>query len=508
MCTFAVMGVNNFSVLHPHCETADYVQVSEALNQAAASLTAQDICNSPQDRPASLPAEEQTHEQTTLAPVEGFRGVAEALRSRKFELTVEQVDQFKKLGFIVIPGILDDSELQDAIEDFDASLQSKGCNTSLLSEDSNEGQASRDALAALSSTGGAGGVLDMFYDDWKLRLTLGSQSGCATRYAKIAHQLMAATFLQNKNCEPSVDSKSQESPLHPDDPALWAHPFGPAIPPSDQERENGCSWNVFAHVDRVGFRVPDKVSELHSQHVAQRTHKVSNKRIARRLQLQRSLTPHLDCCPVDLHYGGGKAFPRWRPIQCMISLTDTTTADHGGFECVPGFHREFHSYFRKKAALQPDGHASAQYLARNKLRSGTVTCVGDYCAIQPHEDADILKRFTHIPIPAGAAVFWDQRLPHANARHNQASVPRRVVYGGFLPRVPRNIPYVQEQLRRFLRRVAQVDFWIEGDGSSNEDKAGVSTLDNDDFFRRTTNKEVKSQIAYLLGTSHSGETRN
>jgi hypothetical protein len=67
--------------------------------------------------------------------------------------------------------------------------------------------------------------------------------------------------------------------------------------------------------------------------------------------LQRSLTPHLDCCPHLMHgtmtmtvtepvtrepgaagaahpvhahvKGAAKEYPRWRPIQCMLALTPT-----------------------------------------------------------------------------------------------------------------------------------------------------------------------------------------
>ncbi len=144
------------------------------------------------------------------------------------------------------------------------------------------------------------------------------------------------------------------SPLDPDDPQLWAHPFGPCIEgnesltesyraPSEAEdrmleagrlasrfaaksmSDGGAPARapavvstaarlcVFAHVDRVGFRVPDEVSELHSD-AAESTGGSSTgaaaaatqpaSRLRKRHMLQRSLTPHLDCCPADLHYGG------------------------------------------------------------------------------------------------------------------------------------------------------------------------------------------------------------
>jgi ectoine hydroxylase-related dioxygenase (phytanoyl-CoA dioxygenase family) len=83
--------------------------------------------------------------------------------------------------------------------------------------------------------------------------------------------------------------------------------------------------------------------------------------------------------------------------------------------------------------------------------------------VRPNEDAEVIRRFVHVPVPAGAAVFWDQRLPHANARWNKGKEPRSVVYGGFLPRgkgIFINQAYAKEQLRRLKEGRAQPDFWL------------------------------------------------
>jgi hypothetical protein len=93
-------------------------------------------------------------------------------------------------------------------------------------------------------------------------------------------------------------------------------------------------------MDRVGFRVPDAVAEAHA-----RVDPNAKKKMKRPLPLQRSLTPHLDCCPSSIYSPdgsqGGKRVVKWRPIQCFVALTDTLEADHGGFEAARGFHREF-----------------------------------------------------------------------------------------------------------------------------------------------------------------------
>jgi hypothetical protein len=99
-------------------------------------------------------------------------------------------------------------------------------------------------------------------------------------------------------------------------------------------------------------------------------------------------------------------------------------------------------------------------------------CVGDFCPIRPREDKQVIGRFQHVPVAAGSAVFWDQRIPHANAYRNGSGEARSVVYGGYLPRVPVNAVFAREQRRRFERRLPQSDFWIDRkDGVSFEEAA-------------------------------------
>jgi hypothetical protein len=66
------------------------------------------------------------------------------------------------------------------------------------------------------------------------------------------------------------------------DDDVYKHPFGPFDPSRG-----------YAYLDRTGYRVPDKISEMHRR---------------RKRPLQRSLTPHLDCCPSAL-YDSGAACP-------------------------------------------------------------------------------------------------------------------------------------------------------------------------------------------------------
>jgi hypothetical protein len=42
----------------------------------------------------------------------------------------------------------------------------------------------------------------------------------------------------------------------------------------------------------------------------------------------------------------------------------------------------------------------------------------EYTHIQTKEDSDVLAQIQHIPVRAGSAVFWDNRIPHANSYCN------------------------------------------------------------------------------------------
>ena len=297
-------------------------------------------------------------------------------------LTEAQIAAFIRDGYVVVPGVLSKERLAAARRGLAATLARHGVSI--------EDAATHEGLRRLSTTRGAGGVLDLFYDRWKLDLTLATPA-----YADAYRDLFEATYGTNAG--------------------LWAHPYGAV-----------AAEGLWAHVDRVGVRVPDAAGKKRA--------------------LQRSLTPHLDCCPDRLHAGGGKRFPRWRPIQCFLALDDALEADQGGFECCGGFHRRFEEYYKDRAARA----------------GGSLPCVGDFIALTMRDDAAVVAGVGHVPVPAGAAVFWDQRVPHANARRNTKHEARAVAYGGFLPRTRLNDAYATEQRRRFLLGEPQPDFWTDG----------------------------------------------
>ncbi len=130
----------------------------------------------------------------------------------------------------------------------------------------------------------------------------------------------------------------------------------------------------------------------------------SKKRERRPRPIQRSLTPHFDCCPESYH-DKSKQRGKWRPIQCFVSLTDNLEPNTGGFEAVPGFHREFHSWVERGRRSVMD----IPYDATSKQRPRRRPCVGEYTHLDPTLDREIMERVTHIPVRAGGAVFWDNR---------------------------------------------------------------------------------------------------
>lgn len=244
---------------------------------------------------------------------------------------------FVRDGVVVISDVLSDTEVREALEGFQRSLMEKGCDTSQLSS-------TASALKGLSSTHGSGGILDIFYEEWKLKLNEHPAIVSAIQ------SLWAVTYAN----------------LDEDGTGIYSHPYGPFEP-----------YQGYLYIDRVCFRVPTPVSALHGE--------------SKKKKLQRSLTPHLDCCPHNMYGKGSK----WRPIQAFICLTDSILPEQGGFEACLGHHRGFDKWAAERR-VGKDG--------------GAAPCVGDFTPIRPVEDKEILDRMTHVPCKAGDLVCWVSRL--------------------------------------------------------------------------------------------------
>lgn len=314
-------------------------------------------------------------------------------------LSDEQIETFCREGILVVPNVLEDDEVSLTRDLLHQSLCNHNCNPDSLLE-------SATNLRNLSSTGGAGGILDVFYEDWKLKINENP------RIVSIFSDLWYMTYCHK----------------HPE----FTAPYGIFNP-----------LEAYMYIDRICYRVPESVSSANLD--------------KKKRKLQRSLTPHLDCCPHNM-FNSEKEFPKWRPIQAFIALTDTLNPNEGGFEACPGHHIGFESWATNRAGSKPRGGGTCKDEVSGLLPP---PCVGDFTPIRPIEDKAIIDNFRHIPCRAGDLVCWDYRIPHANARFNNSSQAREAVYIGLLPSIEMNKAYAREQLRRYRLGILPSDQWHE-----------------------------------------------
>jgi hypothetical protein len=328
-------------------------------------------------------------------------------------LREEQINSFLQDGLLVVDHVLNKEELSAALDGLRSTLLEHGVDTHDLERTGHH-------LKSLSSTHGSGGVLDLFYESWKFRIA------AHPKLLAITQQLWKYSFCH---------SNEQKEDLSPQDRHKW-HPYGAF----DCERG-------YMYIDRIGYRLPTKLAE--DLGARTRSCATDGKRPKKKTAIQRSLTPHLDCCP-ETFLSTTEKVQKWRPIQCFVALTDALETQEGGFEAVLGFHREFeHWASHRTPPSNGTNGPSAESL-----------CVGDYTHIRPKEDAAVFTRIRHIPVRAGSAVFWDNRLPHANSYRHLGTTPRAVVYCSFLPDVNINRTYVQKQLEDMKNGRSPADQWI------------------------------------------------
>ena len=310
-------------------------------------------------------------------------------------MNAELIDHYYAHGYAVVPAVLSAEEILTIRSEYHAFLASQGVDVNDLHNTGHR-------LSALSSTGGAGGVLDIFWAQFKLSL--------------LDHPRILDAFS-----------------------ALWEATFASSCRQGYEHTHGAFDPNKpLAAVDRVCFRLPDALS-LHCGDG--------------RKPLQRHLAPHLDCCPHPLPSSSSSSavspsapsLGKWRPVQAFVALTDDLGADGGGFECCPGMHLQFNEW----AAQRPWSKRAIgkRCKGQNESLITQVTevenwelvpppCVGPFTPMRPEEDAAVLRRMVPVPCRAGDLVMWDNRLPHASALHHYGDAPREVAYICVLPRVP------------------------------------------------------------------------
>ena len=362
------------------------------------------------------------------------------------DLTVDQLNKFCRDGVLVVEGLLSKEEVESACQGLHRTLLECGVDPDDLATTGHH-------LAKLSSTGGSGGVLDLFYDtDWKLPVATHPK---LFRWTK---QLWKTAYCHNGE---------EKANLSQGDQWKW-HPYGTL------DLSKGYSY-----IDRIGYRLPTRIAEDIGARMSQdasSNHSIKDKKNKKSVPIQRSLTPHLDCCPEDLF-----ADSKWRPIQCFVSLTDNILPNTGGFEAAESFHIDFEEWARQRPPTV--------ITRKNKQTQATETvsfpapCLGEYTHIRPTEDAAVMKRVQHVAVTAGSVVFWDNRIPHANSYKHLGEIPRAVVYTSFLPDVPLNRKYVAKQLAQWRQGRQPTDQWVK---SGEEDD--ILTSDDEQKFTQEQRK--------------------
>ena len=356
-------------------------------------------------------------------------------------LTDAQIQEFVQNGVLVVRDILTNCEVSDAMRGLVETLARYGVDTSGL-------EATGHNLAKLSSTNGSGGVLDLFYDDWKMVIA------SHPRLFRATTQLWDAAYCHHGETKEEI----------PDEEMFKWHPYGPF----------DCNRG-FMYIDRVGYRLPTDLAEK----LGNRSNPGKKSKA-----IQRSLTPHLDCCPDTFNSPDNT---KWRPIQCFVSLTTNLEPSTGGFEAATAFHRDFERW----TAERPPSIISKRGNGRIEETPIQAPCIGEYTHIRPREDVDVMQRVKHIPVDSGSAVFWDNRIPHANSYRNDSPHPRAVVYCSFLPDVEINRPYVQDQQRKYFLGENPSDQWIQP--IDNGDNA------RDDFSDHVKADKLSGFARKLLG---------
>jgi hypothetical protein len=130
-------------------------------------------------------------------------------------------------------------------------------------------------------------------------------------------------------------------------------------------------------------------------------------------------------------------------VQGVLSLTDTT-ADQGGFQCVPGFLKQFDAWVKTQP---PD---------RNTWRP-------DLTGLQVKS----------VATKAGDLLIWHSGLPHGTGR-NVSRRPRLAQYISMFPARANDEEVRQERVRSWRERLPRRGFAFPGDPRHWEEKRGTT----------------------------------
>lgn len=200
----------------------------------------------------------------------------------------------------------------------------------------------------------------------------------------------------------------------------------------DKNYENpyGPFDDIIAYIDRICWRLPDNV------------------------RAEGGLGLHLDRNPWDPYLTSTQnGLKKWRPIQAILVLTDHWGTDTGGLQIVSGFHKEIDNYFSKNSSN--DTH--------------NVSLGGEFYRMNSKTHAKIEKRLQPVNAPKGSLICWDNRLPHATTSRLSGSDTRECIYSAFLPKVPLNISYCEQQRNNIIKNIPPPAYLDDDDEKSDRD---------------------------------------
>lgn len=201
--------------------------------------------------------------------------------------------------------------------------------------------------------------------------------------------------------------------------------------------------DVIAFVDKVCWRLPDCIMK------------------------EGGLNLHIDRNPIDPYLTSNSdisntKLSRWRPIQALLSLTDSYGSDGGGIKVVKGFHKTIDDFFSKDPTIYDEiGGMTGEFFRMGSRK---------YYAIQ--------NKCHPIDVPAGSLVCWDNRLPHSTCNNLGGNDTRECVYIGFIPNVELNKKYCQEQFDHIKKNILPPIYF---DCKNKDNNAGDRNWDIDEL---------------------------
>lgn len=218
-------------------------------------------------------------------------------------LTEQQIEFYKKNGYLVVPDVFSKEEVKSAADAFKSTLKAKFGSV----PDDGDGRITTEMAKDMLH----GGVMHIYYPSWKIAMQL------QYKVHDIYAQLWEETYGKN-------DGNTKG----------WLHPYGACFDKS-----------MIAEIDRVGYRPGNKEQSSPTK--------------PRSAEL--GLKYHVDFIPGEefprvstekqrsqLRYPVSTR--RWRPFQSFIAISDNSDTENGGLELLPGFHLQFEEWYAKNYA--------------------------------------------------------------------------------------------------------------------------------------------------------------